>query len=171
MHSLEYGGFGKRPGFGLNTYKASIKLTLFFAIFLDPYYSVKTGGKAKGQEGTVFFRTTLTPFPTTQFEDIQPTLLPSLHVGAMTAAEEDGLPYRSVRYFCQFFRALGNTLKGMGASLLRWLRILPKRALRSESSRTAPTTKRKLVGCRQVSLAISRSSPRFCKLTGLQRWT
>ena len=57
MHSLEYGGFGKRPGFGLNTYKASIKLTLFFAIFLDPYYSVKTGGKAKGQEGTVFGHT------------------------------------------------------------------------------------------------------------------
>ena len=32
---LQYGGFGNRPGFGLNTNKASIKLTFLFAFFLD----------------------------------------------------------------------------------------------------------------------------------------
>ena len=30
----QYGGFGKRPGFGLNTNKASVKLTFLFADFL-----------------------------------------------------------------------------------------------------------------------------------------
>lgn len=49
----QHGGFGNRPGFGLNTNKASIKLTFLFAEFLDAVllHKVNTGG----MEGQVLY--------------------------------------------------------------------------------------------------------------------
>lgn len=48
------------------------------------------------------FHTELTAFSFTQFEDVQPTLLPLREAGAMTAAKEEDLSAISVRYFCKF---------------------------------------------------------------------
>ena len=46
----EYGGFGNRPGFGLNTNKASIKLTFFFADLLDAVSKPQGGMKGDVEE-------------------------------------------------------------------------------------------------------------------------
>ena len=119
----QHGGFGNRPGFGLNTNKASIKLTFLFTDFLDAVLLQKHW--RNGRAGLVFFSTELASSAATEFEDIWATHLRFIGGRALIAAKKDGLSWEIDPLFLQNFQSSGEHLKSVESPLLRWLRILP----------------------------------------------
>lgn len=85
----QHGGFGNRPGFGLNTNKASIKLTFLFADFLDAVLLHKHW--RNGRAGLVFFSTELASSAATEFEDIWATHITFIGGGALIAPKKGWL--------------------------------------------------------------------------------
>lgn len=120
-------------------------LNLFLRIFyISPS---RWASETEGRTGHVFFRIALAPFAGTGFEDYLETHSALVGDGSSNCRERGRCHTDLPLIFALFFRALGSILKRSEPSLLRWLRILPKRVfLRSEGSKTSTTATTNLFG-------------------------
>ena len=85
----EYGGFGNRPGFGLNTNKASIKLTFFCGFFGCSIKASRSYERRCGRASVIFFRTELTLLRALSLRTFGEKFPSSWKSGAVIAAKGD----------------------------------------------------------------------------------